>query len=158
MQNGDELVDPASPMTMRQLFTHTAGLSYGWTPDNPVDLKYVDAKLNQSRDSDEFIAKLAELPLRFEPGTRYHYSYATDVLGIVVERLSGQSLDVFFEERIFKPLGMVDTFFSVPPEKVQRLASVHYWDSETNAIKLVPAENQRNFQEVTFFSGGGGLV
>ncbi|MBU2677857.1 MAG: beta-lactamase family protein, partial [Gammaproteobacteria bacterium] len=158
LQNGDELVDPASPMTMRQLFTHTAGLSYGWTPDNPVDLKYVDAKLNQSRDSDEFIAKLAELPLRFEPGTRYHYSYATDVLGIVVERLSGQSLDVFFEERIFKPLGMVDTFFSVPPEKVQRLASVHYWDSETNAIKLVPAENQRNFQEVTFFSGGGGLV
>ena len=158
LQNGDELVDPASPMTMRQLFTHTAGLSYGWTLDNPVDLQYRDAKLNESRDSGEFIARLAELPLRFEPGTRYHYSYATDVLGVVVERLSGQSLDVFFRERIFEPLGMTDTFFSVPTEKMDRFASSHYWDSEANELKLVPPENLRNYQDVTFFSGGGGLV
>lgn len=158
LQNGEELVDPQSPMTMRQLFTHTAGLTYGWTPDNPVDLLYRDAKLIESRDSDEFIAKLAQLPLRFEPGTRYHYSFATDVLGVVVERLSGQSLEVFFEERIFNPLAMTDTFFSVPPDKMHRLASVHYWDGEANEIKLVPQETQRNFQEVTFFSGGGGLV
>lgn len=158
LQNGEELVDPQSPMTMRQLFTHTAGLTYGWTPDNPVDLLYRDAKLIESRDSDEFIAKLAQLPLRFEPGTRYHYSFATDVLGVVVERLSGQSLEVFFEERIFNPLAMTDTFFSVPPDKMRRLASVHYWDGEANEIKLVPQETQRNFQEVTFFSGGGGLV
>ena len=158
LQVGEELVDPASPMTMRQLFTHTAGLTYGWTLDNPVDNKYAAAELNESHDSDEFIAKLADLPLRFEPGTRYHYSYATDVLGVVIERISGQSLDTFFAERIFVPLGMNDTFFEVPPEKLHRLASIHYWDDAASELKLVPPDRQRNFQDVTFFSGGGGLI
>ena len=158
LQNGNSLVEPASPMTMRQLFTHTAGLTYGWTPDNPVDLLYRDAKLFESRDLHEFIARLAALPLRFEPGTRYHYSVSSDVLGAVVERLSGQPLDVFFTERIFERLGMADTFFAVPPDKLHRLAGSHYWDGENNRIALVPPENRRNYVAVTLFSGGGGLV
>jgi CubicO group peptidase (beta-lactamase class C family) len=158
LQAGDTLIEPASPMTMGQLFTHTAGLTYGWTADNPVDIQYGDAKLFESRDLDEFIEKLAELPLRFEPGTRYHYSVAMDVLGAVVEKLSGQTLEAFFEARIFKPLGMTDTFFSVPAEKIHRLASSHYWDSENNKLALVPPENERSNTNVTLFSGGGGLV
>ena len=158
LQNGESLVVPASPMTMRQLFTQTAGLTYGWTLDNPVDLMYRDAKLFESRDVDEFIARLAELPLRFEPGTRYHYSVSSDVLGAVVERLSGQPLDEFFAERIFERLGMTDTFFSVPVDKLHRLASSHYWDSENNQLELVPPDSKRNYVDVTLFSGGGGLV
>ena len=153
-----ELVSPASPMTMRQLFTHTAGLTYGWTLDNPVDEMYAAANLSDVRNSDEYLAKLAKLPLRFEPGTRYHYSVATDVLGIAIERISGQSLDKFFAERIFEPLGMTDTFFAVPPEKLHRLASIHVWDSEKNAAVVVPPEHRDNFVDVSFYSGGGGLV
>jgi CubicO group peptidase (beta-lactamase class C family) len=158
LQRGNELVEPASPMTMRQLFTHTAGLTYGYTLDNPVDYLYGDAKLFESHDLKEFSARLAELPLRFEPGTRYHYSVASDLLGAVVERLSGQPLDEFFAERIFKPLGMNDTFFSVPPEKAHRLASSHTWDSENNRLVLTPPEQRRSYDDVTLFSGGGGLV
>ncbi len=155
---GDELVKPATPMTMRQLFTHTAGLTYGTTLDNPVDEMYAEAQLLQSKDLDEFVDKLAKLPLRFEPGTRYHYSVASDLLGAVVERLSGQSLDRFFAERIFEPLDMADTSFAVPPNKLHRLASIHVWDYDKNKAVLVPPEHQQDFEDVTFFSGGGGLV
>jgi CubicO group peptidase (beta-lactamase class C family) len=158
LQQGEELVRPASPMTMEQLFTHTAGLTYGWTLDNPVDELYSDAKLFESHDLKEFSRELARLPLRFEPGTRYHYSVASDLLGVVVERLSGQSLDEFFHERIFQPLGMNDTFFQLPPEKAHRLASSHFWDKERNKIVLTPDEVLRDYETVTFYSGGGGLL
>ena len=153
-----QLVTPASPMTMRQLFTHTAGLTYGFTLDNPVDELYKEAQLFESRDLREFSAKLASLPLRFEPGTRYHYSVSVDLLGAVIERLSDQSLETFFAENIFQPLGMNDTFFSVPDDKRQRLASSHYWDTEQNRLTIVTADRQRNYTNVTLYSGGGGLV
>lgn len=153
-----QLLTPKSPMTMRQLFTHTAGLSYGWTLDNPVDEQYKDAQLFASRDLNEFTEKLSKLPLRFEPGTRYHYSVSSDLLGAVIERLSGQTLDEFFAKNIFVPLGMNDTFFSVPDNKRHRLASSHTWDAKQNKMALVPPEHQRNYTNVTFFSGGGGLV
>lgn len=153
-----ELVAPASPMRMGQLFTHTAGLTYGTTLDNPVDELYAEAQLMDSHDLDEFVDKLANLPLRFEPGTRYHYSVASDLLGAVVERLSGQTLERFLHERIFEPLDMHDTFFSVPPEKRHRLASIQVWDYELNAAVLLPDEYRRDVFDVSFFSGGGGLV
>ncbi|NNC98615.1 MAG: beta-lactamase family protein, partial [Gammaproteobacteria bacterium] len=150
-----ELVSPKSPMTMRQLFTHTAGLTYGWTRDNPVDIQYADAGLFASADLAEFTKKVAALPLRFQPGTRYHYSVSLDLLGAIVERLSGVPLDEFFASRIFKPLGMVDTFFNVPADKLQRLASDQYWDYENGKIALVAEANKRAYQNVTLFSGGG---
>jgi CubicO group peptidase (beta-lactamase class C family) len=153
-----QLVAPQSPMTIRQLFTHTAGLTYGSTPDNPVDLMYGEAKLFETRNLTEFSAELAKLPLRFEPGTRYHYSVATDLLGALVERLSGQPLDQYFAEHIFVPLGMTDTFFSVPADKRHRLAGSHIWDAESGSVQAVPEDRQRNYTDVTLFSGGGGLV
>ncbi len=153
-----ELVTPRSPMTIRQLMTHTAGLTYGTTLDNPVDRQYAEAKLFETRNLTEFSAELAKLPLRFEPGTRYHYSVSSDLLGALVERLSGQPLDEYFQEHIFAPLGMTDTFFSVPDDKRHRLADSHYWDAKSNSTKPVPMEMQRNYTNVTLFSGGGGLV
>lgn len=152
------MVSPKSPMTMRQLFTHTAGLTYGTTLDNPVDERYKESKLLESANLSEFSKKLAGLPLRFQPGTRYHYSVSLDLLGAVIEKLSGEPLDRFFHSRIFEPLGMQDTFFQVPADKLERLASDQYWDHKTNKIATVPAEKQRDFTKVGMISGGGGLV
>ncbi len=151
-------VAPDSPMTMRQLFTHTAGLTYGFTPDNPVDIAYNEQKVLDSKDLNDFVQKLAKIPLRFQPGTRYHYSVSVDVLGAAIERISGQTLDVFFAERIFKPLNMNDTFFNVPAEKMQRLAGDHAFVKDSQKVVPVPADKQRNFKDNGMFSGGGGLV
>jgi len=128
-ENGEtELVAPKTPVTMRHLLTHTAGMSYGWTPDNPVDVQYGEAKLFENKTLPEFTKALANIPLRFEPGTRYHYSVAFDVVGAVIEKLSGMPLDKFYQENIFGPLGMNDTFFEVPADKMDRLASDQGWD------------------------------
>ncbi len=147
-----------SEITVEQLLTHTAGFSYGFDNIHPVNKLYNASALFAAPDLAEFTRRLAELPLRFEPGTRYYYSVASDVLGALVERVSGQSLDIFFRQRIFKPLGMSDTFFSVPAAKLDRLATNHVWDYENNQIALVPEERRRSYQNVSLFSGGGGLV
>ena len=153
-----ELVTPDSPMTIRQLLTHTAGLSYGWSTDSPVDQQYRQAKLFDSQDLTEFVTKLADIPLKFQPNTRYYYSVATDVVGALIERLSGQTLEQFLEARIFTPLAMHDTFFTVPAEQAERLASDQSWDAKNQQIVTVPAKLSRRFDQVSLLSGGGGLV
>jgi CubicO group peptidase (beta-lactamase class C family) len=151
-------VPPQRQMTIEQLMTHTAGLTNGWHLEHPVERAYRDAALYQSADLDAFIDKLATLPLRFEPGTRYHYSVATDVLGALVERLSGQTLEQFFQARIFDPLDMHDTFFNVPESKVARLAGGHLWNAERQLMEPMPAGLLPPPSGVTLFSGGGGLI
>ena len=149
-------------MTMQQLLTHTAGLSYGFNPQNdPIDAQYRDAKLFEAKDLDDFAARLGELPLKFQPGDQWHYSVAVDVTGIVVERLSGKPLNVYLQEEIFGPLGMVDTGFSVPDDKLERFLPNHYIDPKTSKIARIPDENPAGvdrFRNVTLYSGGGGLV
>jgi len=145
-------------MTIEQLMSHSAGLTYGFMTDHPAESAYRDADIWGSADLTEFAGKIANAPLRFEPGTRYHYSVATDILGAMVERLSGLTLEEYFQRRIFSPLGMSDTFFNVPEDKLQRLATNHYWNSEESTISVVPAENNRPPTGVTLFSGGGGLI
>jgi CubicO group peptidase (beta-lactamase class C family) len=165
-RDGEPTEESFNP-TIEQLLTHTAGFTSGYRPDTEVvDGMYRDAELFAGADLDDFVSRLAKLPLSFEPGTRYHYSVAFDILGAIIEKISGQSLDVFFRERIFLPLEMHDTFFSVPDEKLDRLASNHYWDREQSALILPPAEvarpwsdvTARPWSDVTLFSGGGGLV
>ena len=157
-RDGEPTEESFNP-TIEQLLTHTAGFTSGYRPDTEVvDGLYRDAELFAGADLDDFVSRLAKLPLSFEPGTRYHYSVAFDILGAIIEKISGQSLDVFFRERIFLPLEMHDTFFSVPDEKLDRLASNHYWDREQSALILPPAEVARPWSDVTLFSGGGGLV
>lgn len=153
-----QAVDPERPITIENLMTHTAGLTYGWHPTDPVDKAYRDADLINSTSSADFIARLTALPLRFEPGSRYHYSVATDVLGVLVERISGMSLEAFFQTRIFAPLGMDDTFFNVPEDKLQRLAANHVWNSEAGRIVPIPPESSQPVTDVAVFSGGGGLI
>ena len=153
-----ELVPPQRQMTIEHLMTHTAGLTNGWHIEHPVELAYRDAALRQSSDLDAFIEKLATLPLRFEPGTRYHYSVATDVLGALVERLSGQTLEQFLQTRIFDPLAMHDTFFNVPDDKTPRMAGGHLWNGEQQEMNPMPAGLLPPLSGVTLFSGGGGLI
>ena len=153
-----ELVPPQRQMTIEHLMTHTAGLTNGWHPEDPVERAYRDAALRQSQDLNAFIEKLATLPLRFEPGTRYHYSVATDVLGALVERLSGQTLEQFFQTRIFNPLEMHDTFFNVPDDKTPRMAGGHLWNGEQQEMNPMPAGLLPPLSGVTLFSGGGGLI
>ena len=153
-----EPVPPQSQMTIEQLMTHTAGLTNGWHIEHPVERAYRDAALRQSADLTVFIEKLATLPLRFEPGTRYHYSVAADVLGALVERLSGQTLEQFFQTRIFDPLEMYDTFFNVPNDKTPRIAGGHLWNAEQQAMAPLPAGLLPPPSGVTLFSGGGGLI
>ncbi|MFU8815577.1 MAG: serine hydrolase domain-containing protein [Pseudomonadales bacterium] len=148
----------AAPITMQQLLSHTAGFSYGFNPRDPLDQLYREAALMQSADLNEFVDRLATLPLKFQPGSRWHYSVAVDVTGAIVERISGQPFDEFLTQRLFEPLGMRDTFFGVPQDKAQRFGTNHRYDREAGALVVLAEESFVRYQDPTLFSGGGGLV
>jgi CubicO group peptidase (beta-lactamase class C family) len=161
--DGPELEDADHEMTIRELMTHTAGLAYGIGDPHPLDRRYAaDGVLDPTRTLRDMIDKLAVLPLRQQPGTRWSYSVAVDVQGYLVEVLSGQPFDQFLEERIFEPLGMVDTGFHVPADQHHRLARVYGYGPDgklAEAPEPEAAEGRRPFLDpATFFSGGGGLV
>jgi CubicO group peptidase (beta-lactamase class C family) len=157
LKDGEE--KPAeSEMNMQQLLTHTAGFSYTFSTSDPVDKRYRDDKLLSSKNLDEFIKKLATIPLRYEPGSRWHYSVAVDVTGAVIERISGQRFDRFLKERIFAPLKMEDTFFDVPESKLSRFGALYRWNTEERKLAVLPAAEYPIYRNTTFFSGGGGLV
>jgi CubicO group peptidase (beta-lactamase class C family) len=150
-------VEPGSPITIRDLLTHTAGLTYGAFGDTPVDLLYRKAGLYRGTLKD-MVQKLTKIPLLYQPGSRWHYSVATDVLGYLVEVISGQPFDRFLEQRLFKPLGMKDTGFYVPGENISRFAAL-YGLRKDGSIKIIdsPAAS-RYARPPEFVSGGGGLV
>lgn len=155
-------VEVESAMTMHHLLTHTAGLSYGFNPKNDlVDKLYSEAGLWKAKDLDDFARVISELPLKFQPGERWHYSIASDVVGIVIERISGLSLDDYLRRHIFEPLEMKETFFEVPADKLHRFLPNHYWDKTASKLKSVDRERDAatsKFSKVTLYSGGGGLV
>ncbi len=157
-QEGEE-VAARRKMTVQHLLTHTAGLTYGIFGDTPVDKQYRRAGVLREKNLNEMLSHLGEIPLRDHPGERWHYSVAVDVQGALIERLSGQPLDEFFRDRIFEPLGMNDTFFEVPPEKVDRFAANYRYREESQSRRLADSPETSKFsRKVTFFSGGGGLV
>ena len=146
------------PMTIRDLLTHTSGFTYGFFSQTPVDTLYMQAQVFGNGNLEEFVGRLSQLPLLHQPSETWHYSVSTDVLGYLVEVVSGQTLDVFFEERIFKPLGMTDTAFEVPPDKMDRFAA-NYSINDDGKLEAVDAGATSQFAApVRFFSGGGGLV
>lgn len=156
---GGSLVAPARQMTIQMLMTHSSGLTYGVFGDTMVDRQYRDAQILQNTDLAEMITRLSTIPLQFQPGTRFHYSVSTDVLGRVVEVIAGQPLDEFFEQRIFTPLEMTDTFFEVPADKRPRFGTNHSYNPRTETLEISDSPATSQFaNNVTFFSGGGGLV
>jgi CubicO group peptidase (beta-lactamase class C family) len=165
-------VRPDRPIQIKDLLSHTSGLTYDFMYQSPVDELYRNAEItlaNKTRTSQEFVKSLAQMPLLFSPGSKWSYSLAKEVLGCIIEIISGKTLDVFFKEEIFDPLGMVDTDFHTPLDKQDRFA--------TNYVHRVgmPEEERGKFPDTQLFPcddpktgafsyppvmcmGGGGLV
>ena len=150
-----KLEDARRSMTMRELMTHTGGLGYVLNPNNPVDKMIIDQNvLNAGAPLQAMIDGLAKIPLGAQPGTRWYYSIGVDVQGYLVEKFSGQPFSEFLRTRVFEPLGMKDTGFYVPKEKLARLAQVH-----TGAGSNLAVDTNRPDPAVVPLgpSGGGGL-
>ena len=154
------LVDPDHAPTMRELMTHTAGFTYGFFGDTPVDKMYREANLLASKNLQDFVEKLAKIPLLYQPGKGWTYSMSMDVEGYIVEKLSGQSLPDFFRDHIFQPLGMRDAGFYVPGDKRDRFVTL-YRTGEKGELLADPSASRRqgNYDvQPPMPSGGGGMV
>ncbi|MDE0685043.1 MAG: serine hydrolase, partial [Candidatus Poribacteria bacterium] len=180
-----EILDAKNKVTIKHLLTHTAGLTYGWGSE-PVDKRYREANLFQSGTTlADSMKKLSEIPLVHEPGERWTYGLSTDVLGYLVEVVSGMPFEEFLKTRLFRPIGMVDTAFSVPLEKLDRFAALYQLHKEgrmkgdkdkqkktdgakekgiegdkDRKMRLERIEKDPPFKngEVRFFPGGGGKL
>ncbi|HXS69467.1 MAG TPA: serine hydrolase domain-containing protein [Candidatus Polarisedimenticolia bacterium] len=139
------LVAPDRPMTIRDLTRHTSGLTIGEDTQIPAIKKIVSAIDPRSITNtlDEFARRLGTVPLEFQPGTKWRYSFAVDVQALLVQRLSGQPFDVYLQEHVLKPLGMTHTSFYVAPDRLDKLAAMYNWtngvftrDPDTNAFKF----------------------
>lgn len=165
------LVDAKRPITIFHLLTHTSGLTYPWNPR--LGKAYREAGvgtglLQEEQSTADSIKKLASLPLLFQPGDAWEYSLSDDVLGYLVEKVSGMPFDRFLAERIFNPLGMKDSYFFLPEDKVARLAAAYTYYAE-KGLQLLPsgkaiAEGDFSYSSdypyrgpKVYFSGGGGL-
>ena len=164
-EDSSYIASPASkPITIRHLITHTSGIGYGFIDNDPFRKIYAKAGINDAWTTEPLvlednIRKLAVLPLHHHPGENFTYSEGIDVLGYLVEIVSGMPLDRFFQERIFTPLGMEDSYFYLPESKYKRLVPVQTpekdrWIRFTTPYYDVdyPVKGAR-----TYFSGGGGL-
>jgi len=158
--NGEPILQPqARPMTMRDLMAHTAGFTYGFFGNSPVDQLQRQADvLNSDITLDEMIRRVAQLPLQSQPGAQWHYSIAVDIQGYIVEKLSGMPFDEFLAKHIFQPLRMVDTGFYVPADKLSRLAQVYNVDAQGKLRAENGGFNRDYAKKPTLLSGGGGLV
>ncbi|MCX4766302.1 beta-lactamase family protein [Streptomyces sp. NBC_01275] len=147
------------PLLVRHLMTHTAGLTFAFYHCHPVDALYREAGLESAvlpgSTLAETVEAYARLPLQFEPGTQWNYSVSTNVLGRIIEVVSGQPLDTFLAERIFRPLGMPDAGFQVTDEQAGRLAEL-YGDADRGGIEPIPGLPL--FGRPRFLSGSGGMV
>ena len=147
---------PAHPPTMGELMSHTAGFTYGLFGNTPVDKLYQAANPLAAPSLQAFIDRMAKLPLLYQPGTRWVYSVGVDIQGYLVEKLSGRTFPEFLRTRLFEPLGMIDTGFFVPKEKMARVATVYGWDQAKSALAPQPHDPSIN-QMPGLPSGGGGL-
>jgi CubicO group peptidase (beta-lactamase class C family) len=150
-----ERVPALRAVTIQDLLRHTSGLTYEFRGTGPVHKMYRSAKVDRrAQSSADQVATLGRMPLLYQPGTRWEYGRSTDVVGRLVEVLSGQKLSAFFEQRILAPLGMVDTAFHVPPRHHSRLAEAFGRDPDSGVtVQLLEVRDPPNFE-----SGGGGLV
>jgi CubicO group peptidase (beta-lactamase class C family) len=155
----DEVYDSPRDITIDDLMTHRSGLAYGFTSIGPIAHAYeaaLGSPLANPHAPDLWMARLAELPLSYPPGERFHYSHATDVLGFLVGRIAGTTFQDFLQKRILGPLGMVDTDFWCPPEKRDRMAKLYRIDPETDKLQDVSFVHED--AQPAFCGGGGGLI
>ena len=149
------------PMKVVDLVTHTSGLTYGFLMRTAVDASYRKAKIGDFQTPgglETMIGQLARTPLEFSPGTAWNYSLSIDVMGYLVEKLSGQSFGEFLRTRLFEPLGMTDTAFHCAPEKLDRFSSCYY-PGEDGRLKLQDDAGKSTYAKPpSLESGGGGLV
>ena len=152
----------AEPMRMLDLLRHTSGLTYGFQNRTNIDAAYRKGKIEDWHDNldlDGFVAALGKLPLEFSPGEAWNYSVSTDVLGAVIQRVSGMPLDRFFAEKIFTPLKMHDTGFVVPADKADRLTDCFAWGGPGKDRTILDAAvDSAWLKQPKLLSGGGGLV
>ena len=157
-----EVTDPVRAMTIKDLLTHTSGLTYGFMDSHPVDAMYRARKIGGMAPGgtlESMVAQLADIPLQFTPGSEWNYSVSTDVLGYLVALFADQDLDDYILERITGPLDMVDSGFMVPPNKLDRFAACYERVPKTDTFRLQDDPAQSAYlQRPTFFSGGGGMV
>ncbi|MEM7431231.1 MAG: serine hydrolase domain-containing protein [Pseudomonadota bacterium] len=161
------VLEPATrSATMRELMTHTAGFTYGGAlgGKHPVNAIYANVQpAADDIDADESMRRLGTIPLAYQPGTEYMYSFSADILGIIIERISGKDLPTFMRERIFEPLAMQNTMPWVPEEDLDRLMPIHTRTEDGQLVPL-PIENNGIWErdpatyEPLIFGGGGGLV
>lgn len=153
---------PDREIRVLDLFTHTSGITYGFLMQNETDAVYRKAKIGHPHETLlEQAERIAGLPLDFSPGTQWRYGHSIDVLGAIVEIVSGQPLDEFFKEHIFGPLGMDDTDFWVPAEKIDRLMTCYQKDPVTGEISVSDeggADSKAYRERPKLLNAGGGLV
>jgi len=154
-ENGAVYIEPAkNPIRIVDLFTMSSGLTYNWTPS----LEKLDKRTKGNFTLKQFVAALSKDPLYFEPGTCWHYSLSHDVLGRLVEVLSGKTLGEYFYDNIFSPLGMTDTFFRLPKDKKDRMVSCYEYDDLSKKHKKITKLPLRFDPDNKFESPGGGLL
>jgi CubicO group peptidase (beta-lactamase class C family) len=156
------LEDAKRPPTMREVMSHTAGFAYGLFPDfHPLEKAYLENRIARPEGDKAFIDSLAAQPLMFQPGSEWFYSVASGLLGVIVSRISGQSFGDFIQQRIFGPLGMVDTAFQTRADNQHRLVTF-YQDDGQGGLKEVEQVLGAPINPFTappeFEDGGGGLV
>jgi len=158
LEAGGKLVAPIRDITVQHLLTHTAGFSYGDQTDSLIDRLYQSADLENSNiTNEEMTHRIIELPLRFHPGENWHYSYATDIVGYLVELISGVPLSEFLKEQVFIPLGMHETFFRIPTKLTPRFSEL-YGMTEDKSLDVIDPAVGGDFFNVRRESGGAGLV
>lgn len=146
------------PITIRHLLTHTAGLPYQWPVYEKEKIPYFNSK--DPITTGDVVKKLASLPIKHEPGAEFTYGMNIDVIGYLIEILSGEPLDKFLKERVLDPLGMTDTYFYLPKDKADRLVSLYSRESLTSPLTLSKNETYQTYPVSgarTYFSGGAGL-
>jgi CubicO group peptidase (beta-lactamase class C family) len=164
----ERLVEPKRPMTVRDLLMHMSGLGFGggptlaqlFAPDNARATQGLAPGSRQGRGATlaSMVDRYAQYPLEFHPGTHWYYTVSTDICARLVEIISGQRFDDYLQETIFEPLGMPDTGFMVPDDKVGRFAACYRRDSGKRLVRSDDPVTSRYREQPTFLSGGGGLV
>lgn len=159
--SGKAITEPMKrPPSMRELMTHTAGFGYGLSGNDPVNSAFRDQAVLASKDLEEMITKIKDIPLLFQPGDRWSYSAAVDIQGLIVQRLSGKRFGDYLKANVLSPIGMNETSFVVGDAWRSRFPDVYTWNKDAKLIEVMPERTDRPtyYDPKRLESGGGGLV